>query len=57
MSDEANFDQSAAFMGDNFPPLWWRLFTKMIDEGFTPDQALALLRAYIFATLGGKLEK
>lgn len=53
MSDDAhNFDQSSAFIGDNFPPMWRRIYLGCIDAGFTPEDALSLLKVYIFSMTG-----
>lgn len=50
-------DQAAAFLGDNYPPLWKRLYDNCVKEGFTEAQAMDLVRTYIFANCGGKWEK
>lgn len=50
--DVSRFDQSAAFMGDSFPPLWRRLYEGCIAAGFTEEQALALVKVYIFSMAG-----
>ena len=43
----ADLDQSMAMIADTFPPLWRRLYFNMTCEGFTEDQAMRLLIAYI----------
>ena len=39
-------------MGDSFPPLWRRLYEGCIAAGFTEEQALALVKVYIFSMAG-----
>lgn len=45
--EKASFDQSSALIADSFPPLWRRLYTGLIEEGFTKDEALELVKAFI----------
>jgi hypothetical protein len=55
MSDDVGkFDQGAAFIGDNLPPLWRRIYVSCVEAGFLPHEAMELLKAYIFASAGGK---
>lgn len=53
----ARFDQAMAMLADNLPPLWRRMYERMLEVGFAEDQAMSLLRAYVFAAAGGRLEK
>ena len=48
----AEMDQASAFVTDNFPKLWYGLFTRCKEEGFSEPQALELVKSYIEATLG-----
>jgi len=48
----AEMDQASAFVTDNFPKLWYGLFARCKEEGFTEPQALELIKSYIEATLG-----
>lgn len=48
----AEFDQASATFADTFPPMWRRLYVKLVEENFTEDQALDILKAYIAAAHG-----
>jgi hypothetical protein len=45
--ERAEFDQSSALVADSLPPMWWRLYTGLIKEGFTKEQAMELLKTFI----------
>ena len=45
--DEAEMAQGRAFLVENLPPLWWGLYFKCTEEGFTPNQAMDLVKEYI----------
>lgn len=55
--DISKFDQGAAFIADAMPALWRRMYDRLREEGWTPEEAMLLLRAYIHASFGGKMEK
>lgn len=55
--DTSRFDQGAAFIGDHLPILWRRMYLRSIEVGFDRDQALVLLRTYVFGAAGGRMEK
>jgi hypothetical protein len=55
--DVGRFDQSAAFIADSLPALWRRMYDRLREEGFDAEQAMLLLRTYVHASFGGKLEK
>jgi len=48
-NDEANYDQAAAFIGDNLPFLWFRIYSNCTLAGFDKQQALELVKAYIMS--------
>jgi hypothetical protein len=43
----SEIDQANTFMIEYMPPLWKGLYLGMMSEGFTEDQAMRLLVAYI----------
>ena len=45
--EKAQKDQQLAECADMLPGVWWRLFTNMRGEGFSEDQAIKLLCAFI----------
>ncbi|KKM86805.1 hypothetical protein LCGC14_1275260 [marine sediment metagenome] len=47
--DLHDLEQSIAVMGDMFPPLWRKMYTRSIEEGFTEEQAFALVQTYILS--------
>lgn len=47
--DQAAMDQATSFMLEHFPPLWRRLYTSLVQEGFKESEALDLTKTYIIA--------
>lgn len=45
-------DQSIAFFVDFVPTTWRRLYVRLVEEGFTEQQALELVKTYIMANCG-----
>ena len=43
----AAIDQAKAGAEEIFPPLWYGLYRRCVEEGFTEDQAIRLVKAYI----------
>jgi hypothetical protein len=46
---QAQIDQGFTLITGNFPPLWRKLYTNLVSEGFNEVQALALVKAYILS--------
>jgi hypothetical protein len=44
-------EQSGEFITQNFPPLWWGIYQKCMDVGFTKEQSLSLTKQYMHSTL------
>jgi hypothetical protein len=44
---QAELDQAAALLGDNLPILWYRLYQKCLDVGFSDLQSMEIVKAYI----------
>jgi hypothetical protein len=44
-------DQLVSSLGDFYPKCWWSLYTGCVNEGFTQEQAFALLTHYIHCTI------
>ena len=55
--EKAAFDQGSATLADLLPPLCRRMCDGFQNAGFSPVDAMSLTKAYLFATLGGRLEK
>ncbi len=55
--DVQKYDQASAFIAEAMPPFWRQLFDGCVKEGFSEDQALQLVKAHLFASAGGKLER
>ncbi len=47
---QGELDQALAMVADNWPPVWFRIFTNLKERGFTEDQSMDLLKTYIIAT-------
>lgn len=45
----AKLDQCKAEIGEVLPGMWWVLYQGCMREGFTEQQAMDLVRAYIEA--------
>lgn len=45
----ADLDQATAVVAETMPPMWRRIYLRCIEEGFSEDQALLLVRTYIAA--------
>ena len=41
------FDQDLAKLRDMLPAVWWAIYSGCIDKGFSKEQALLLVIAYI----------
>lgn len=53
----SQFDQASALLADGLPPLWRRMYERMLEVGFDEVQAIRLLQTYIFAAMGGRMER
>jgi len=40
-------EQGIAFMADALPRLWWSMYTKLKEQGFTDAQSMELVKAHI----------
>ena len=49
--EKQQFDQSSAELADMFPPQWWRLYSNLQKEGFTPSEALELVKMWILVLM------
>ena len=47
-----DIDQTAALIRDTIPPLWYGLYSRLQEEGFTEQQAMELLKIYIISCHG-----
>ena len=50
----AKVDQDISLIAETFPPLWWNLYNNLVKEGFTPEQAIDLLKVHITSMLAPK---
>ena len=48
-AERANYEQAEALLVELFPPLWRQLYDGCVKQGFTEEQSLALLKAYILS--------
>lgn len=46
---QSEVDQSAAYLGEAFPPLWRRLYENCIERGFSESESLKLVQTYILS--------
>jgi hypothetical protein len=42
------FDEAETFITDRMPRLWFRIYSRCVEEGFSKFEALEVLKAYIF---------
>ncbi|MDR2704327.1 MAG: hypothetical protein LBC02_00970 [Planctomycetaceae bacterium] len=47
----SDVEQSSEFLTQNLPPLWWGIYQKCLDVGFTEELALSLTKQYIHSSL------
>jgi hypothetical protein len=47
LKKQQELEQVHAFLGDNYPPLWRRLYDNMLKEGFNETQSFILLQTFI----------
>ena len=47
---QAELDQAYTNLGETLSSLWWAIYHRCVDIGFTEDQAMNLLQAYIMST-------
>jgi hypothetical protein len=45
--DRAQLDQHLANLRDNLPAFYWALYTGSVDKGFTAEQAMQIVVAFI----------
>ena len=45
----AELDQAVAALIELYPPTWRGLYLGCVSEGFTPDEALALVKTHILS--------
>ena len=43
----AEFDQASQLVAETIPPLLYRLYVNLVDEGFTSEQAMDLVKSYL----------
>jgi len=57
MSDriKAEAEQAQAWLCDTLPPMWKRMYDRLISEGFSEKQSLTLLKTYVHASAGGSI--
>jgi hypothetical protein len=48
-----NLDQAAAMIADTLPPMWKRMYDRLLEEGFDADKAMQILKAYVAGSAGG----
>ena len=48
---QAELAQMTAFMGESYPPLLWNLYTGFMEEGFTSEVSLELVKTALMAML------
>ena len=48
--ERQEYDQDAACLADVLPKMWWGLYRGCMEEGFTREESLMLVRAYVRAT-------
>lgn len=49
MQMQRNIDEGRSLMIDHLPALWRGMYMRAIAEGFTPDEAMTLVRTYIMS--------
>lgn len=49
-SNSASIDQMLANIRDMVPAVWWALYSGSVEKGFTPEQAMDLLKVWIRAS-------
>lgn len=47
-----DIDQTAALIRDTMPSLWYGLYCRLQEEGFTEQQAMELLKTYVISSHG-----
>jgi hypothetical protein len=47
---ESSFDQGTAFLADSLARFWRRMYSNLLEEKFTEDQAMRILLVYIKAS-------
>ena len=50
-----DLEQALATMAENMPPMWWRVFCELQQQGFMRDEAFRLVGLMVFAQSGGKM--
>lgn len=45
------FEQSSQAMVDNLPALWWGLYSRCVEQGFTKEQAMTCVLTMITASM------
>lgn len=51
----AKADQGSSLIQDFLPTLWYGLFQKLKQSGFTEPQSMELLKAYVLGMSAGKI--
>ncbi len=47
--EQAEIDQSAAWLGENLPPLYRSFYKGLVAQGFSDAESFKLLQTYILA--------
>lgn len=45
--DRAKMDQDLAKFRDSAPAMYWALYSGCLEKGFTPDQAMRIVVAFV----------
>ena len=46
---QAELDQANAELSEALSDTWWALYSRCVDHGFTEDQAMRLVEAFILS--------
>lgn len=49
---QQEIDQSAAFIGEQLPPVWKRIYDNCVAQGFSEVDSLQLVKTYMIASYG-----
>lgn len=52
----AKLDQAKAYIVEALPPLWYGLYFQCVEQGFSDDQAMQCVLAFIHASCGSEEE-
>lgn len=55
MKKQQELEQSLAFMAQEYPAMWYRMYANLLVAGFNEEQAMKVVITAVHGSFGGRL--